>query len=312
MNKRFSNKSCSKNRNRVSKNVKNKKNNWFQKRILRDISILFGVSFCGLIGLHYLLNGVIDTDIQKMLYPKPELIEYSIDNQAINYSAPLKDFVESPIENQELQDSLNTTSLLAEIEEKNSFEKKDISQMTKSKVVAYKDELVSFLNYFEIFGIHEENELYLNLKEEYDACVSALENGTYLYPYSDYDYKLLAEVIMREQGDNRSPDEAQMLVGCVVLNRVANGGIGGRLENPTIMDVLLEPGQYPYNDWDINEGRITDKVWENTRKVLEHEYEAPANVLYQALFKQGEGVYKSFYNEGYGSTTYFCYGWLAE
>ena len=277
-----------KNRNNLSRILR-------KNRPIITILVIFGISF----GLGIFTGKTLDNVKDTSYNEDEQTVETSVVSYSLDEEGLLPDYVESPLDTQLMQEELN------EIEEV------DVTQLTKSKIVSRRDELSVFLSYFETFGISVENELYKNLKAEYDKCVEALETNNYLYPYSDYDYRLLAEVIMREQGDSRSPDEAQMLVGCVVLNRVANGGIGGRLENPTIMDVLLEPGQYPHPDWEIDDGRITDQVWENTRKVLEHEYEAPADVLYQALFPQGSGIYKSFYNEGYGSTTYFCYGRLA-
>lgn len=187
----------------------------------------------------------------------------------------------------------------------------DFENMTKSQLQKKLDDLKNCLYYLEVLSldVHQDYKDYYNsLKEEYNRGLYVLNNNLYKYPYTQEEYNLLAKVVMREQGDNRSSDEAQMLVACVVLNRVKNNGINGDLSNPTILDILLEPGQYSQNySWNVDTSNITDKVWENTRKVLEHEYEAPANVLFQATFKQGSGVYKAFYNEGYNNYTYFCY-----
>ena len=192
----------------------------------------------------------------------------------------------------------------------------DFTQLTKTPLLKMKEELEVLV---ECYGkLNESNpetygEIYNEIIAVYNECNTVLNDGTYQYPYSDKELALMAKAIMREQGDNRSPDEAQMLVGCVILNRQANGGISGKIENPTILDVLQEPGQYGHGvsvnyRWNMDMSDVTDKVWENARRVLEREYTAPSNVVFQATFKQGTGVYKQFENEGYNNTTYFCYG----
>ena len=200
-------------------------------------------------------------------------------------------------------------SLEAEVLE---FVNIDYTQLKKTRLKEVIQELSDLMNAINGLGISQTeggSQLYQELKENYDEAVYTLDNGLYKYPYTDEEYRLLARVIMNEQGANTSPDEAQMLVGCVVLNRMANGGINGDKINPSMLDILLEPGQYAsHYTWNVKTDDITDKVWENTRRVLEYEYEAPANVMYQATFRQGSGIYKSFYNGSpYNNTTYFCY-----
>lgn len=195
----------------------------------------------------------------------------------------------------------------------------DYTQLTKTPLKQTMEDIYACIVSLETLGLDENEltaQLYQALWDEYEEADYILNNGLYLYPYTDQEYALLAKIVMKEQGDNRSADEAQKLVACVVLNRQKNGGINGNLENPSILDIVREPGQYgkygPSMTWDVDTSNITDKVWENTRQVLEHEYECPDNVLFQAPFKQGYGVYKQFANEGYGNVTYFCYGRTAE
>lgn len=186
----------------------------------------------------------------------------------------------------------------------------DYTQLTKTPLLEIKEKINVCKETLNSLDLSSENLklVLLELEKEYEECVYVLENELYLYPYSQEEYNLLAKAVMREQGDNRSDDEAQMLVACVILNRQANNGINGDLEDPSILDILQEPGQYGKGySWNVDTSNITDKVWENTRKVLEHEYTAPSNVLFQATFKQGNGVYKAFFNEGYDNYTYFCY-----
>ena len=196
----------------------------------------------------------------------------------------------------------------------------DYTQMTKSYLLEIQSNLLNCIEALEALEIHTSSNIqniYAQLKTEYEECTNVLNNDLYLYPYSQEEYNLLAKIVMKEQGANVSTDEAQQGVAIVVLNRLQNNGINGDLENPTILDIVREPGQYgQYGNsmtWDVDTGNITDKVWENTRKVLEHEVEWPANILFQAPFTQGYGVYKACYNpEPYDNYTYFCYGRLSE
>ena len=194
----------------------------------------------------------------------------------------------------------------------------DYTQMTKTPLLEIQQQRLDCIASIESLGIQENehvNEMYYQLTREYQECTHILDNELYLYPYSQEEFNLLAKVVMKEQGANTSDDEAQKLVACVVLNRLTNNGINGDLENPTLLDIIREPGQYgKYGanmTWDVDMSDVTDKVKENVRQVLEHEYTCPLNVLFQAPFTQGNGIYKQFYNNGYGNTTYFCYGNLA-
>lgn len=190
-------------------------------------------------------------------------------------------------------------------------------ELTKSKLKAYITDVQVTLDAFTSFKLNEQKpEAYAELQAKYDEAVKALETGDYLYPYTDAEFNLCCRVVMNEQGANVSTDEAQQGVLWVVLNRQSNGGINGRLENPTILDILQEPGQYgnKYTTDNPDVSDVTPKVKENVRKVLEREVEPwPENVLFQAMFPQGTGVYKKIYNpKPFDSYTYFCYGNLAK
>lgn len=213
---------------------------------------------------------------------------------------------ESDITREKTPQEVTGEALLAELSEI------DYTQLTKTPLKEVISRIQECIHSFRNESLDTEEacmETYGKLMEEYDTATTILEEGTYKYPYTDKEYALLAKVVMREQGANISDDDAQASVAAVVLNRVANGGINGTLDNPTILDILQEPGQYGKGySWNIDTSNITDKVWENTRRALEHEFELPANVMYQALFKQGSGVYAKYWNPApYNSWTYFCY-----
>lgn len=125
-----------------------------------------------------------------------------------------------------------------------------------------------------------------------------------IYPtqtYSDEDLRILTNVIHFEACC--CPEWHKELVGQVVLNRVADS----RFPN-TIKDVVAQPGQYSvsYTTKTIDCQNCNDVA----KHVLEYGVDCPENIIYQANFKQGKGVYKTSYvNTGwFRSTTYFCYG----
>lgn len=121
-----------------------------------------------------------------------------------------------------------------------------------------------------------------------------------LKPYMNYtseDLYLLAHIINAEAGGaNYISDTCVAGVGSVVLNRVRDP----RFPN-TIKEVLWQPGQY-YNGW---HGAITmepsERSWEIAQELLDHGPIFPKEVVWQANFTQGTGVYL------YADKMYFCY-----
>ena len=112
--------------------------------------------------------------------------------------------------------------------------------------------------------------------------------------YNDEDLELLAQVLEHENYCNG--ERALYLTGAVVINRRNSH----KWPN-TIHDVIYQKGQYS----------TTDKFW--SRPVHEECYriaswllifgcpDVPSNVVYQAMFKQGSGVYEKI------NTDYFCF-----
>ena len=114
--------------------------------------------------------------------------------------------------------------------------------------------------------------------------------------YTQSDLDLLARVVHAEAGSSWLSDEHQRAVASVVLNRVADS----RFPN-TISGVVYQRGQYGcvYNGM-INR-TPSSRAIDNAKYVLENGVTIPANVVWQAQFKQGRCVWK--YIEGH----YFCY-----
>ena len=119
------------------------------------------------------------------------------------------------------------------------------------------------------------------------------------YTYDDLFY--LAAAVCREAGGET--DEIQMLVANVVINRVDSS-----IYPNTIYEVLTQKSQYgtmwkygvSFPDW--ADQSIQDHCYDIAKRILDGERVCPENVLFQAEFEQGSGIYKQF-----GDDYYFCY-----
>ena len=122
-------------------------------------------------------------------------------------------------------------------------------------------------------------------------------------PYSEEDLDLLARLMTAEMGSEWVPDEVQLYVGSVPLNRMKSDAFPGA----TLYDVIYQEGQYSPT-WTGAINNTPDKrTIENAKKLLTEGSVLPENVVFQANFKQGDGVYYEYYDEILGTTTYFCY-----
>lgn len=119
---------------------------------------------------------------------------------------------------------------------------------------------------------------------------------------NDYkDLQMIAKTISREAP--YCPYWHQVAVGAVILNRV---------EDPrfpdNVYDVLVAPLQYdPSYTYDFT--GISERHYQAAIDAMNGNHDVPENVVWQAEFVQGNGVWKSSYvNTGWWrSTTYFCY-----
>lgn len=210
-----------------------------------------------------------------------------------------------------------------ETEEKEEIiwiDKADYTLMTKSQInkrIESLEELIFVVEKWDNLSDIREQAI-----AEVESAKLHLEENNYLYPYTEEDFLLLSYMIHIEAGASIATDEEQCLVGSVIINRRNQGGINKNLIDPTIKDIINEAGQYAICRYDKDLGRNTfyvdvnsvdlsivlDRCKENARKVLEGEFTCPENVVFQALFPQGE-IYKTFYHEApFNNTTYFCYG----
>lgn len=112
--------------------------------------------------------------------------------------------------------------------------------------------------------------------------------------YTDEELYMMSHLIYAEAG-NQS-DKAQRYAGSVVLNRIKHPNYPN-----TMKGVIFQRGQYSCT-WDGNYQKTpSQKAINNAIYVLEHGSILPKNVVYQAQFKQGSGVYEQIGN------TYYCY-----
>ena len=115
-------------------------------------------------------------------------------------------------------------------------------------------------------------------------------------PYDKDELDLLARLIMAEAGSDWCKDDMLAYVGSVVLNRMASDKYPD-----TMYKVIYQPGQYAC----VNNGHInkepTERCWEIAEDLLVNGSVLPENVVYQAEFRQGKGVYCTVQN------MYFCY-----
>ena len=113
-------------------------------------------------------------------------------------------------------------------------------------------------------------------------------------PIDEYELYLMAHLIWGEAGyDN---EEMMYAIGSVVLNRVNHSAYPNTIEG-----VIYQSGQYACT-WDGNFDKTPSELaWQIAEDLLINGSTLPENVVYQAQFTQGSGVYIQIENE------FFCY-----
>lgn len=125
--------------------------------------------------------------------------------------------------------------------------------------------------------------------------------------YSEEDLEMLALVIYQEAGGDACSDETRLMVGNVVLNRVADDRFPD-----TIEEVLLQERQYGRLHWtglvwperasQSVEAHAVQRAYDCAERVLNGERLLPEDVIWQAEFVQGTEVVAQ--QDGF----YFCRG----
>lgn len=124
-------------------------------------------------------------------------------------------------------------------------------------------------------------------------------------PYTADELEMLALVIYQEAGSDACLDETRMMVGTVVMNRVADSRFPD-----TLYGVLTQKAQYGRLHWTglewptrashNSEVHAVERAYRCAERILLGERVLPEDVIWQAEFKQGTEVVA--YQDG----MYFC------
>lgn len=111
----------------------------------------------------------------------------------------------------------------------------------------------------------------------------------------------LAMALEKESG-HEWPDWAVIMIGDVIMHRVR-----ADICPDTIEGVLRDPGQYaPFFD-PFESFMPKQRYIDLAKRILDGEtYLTDPDILYQALFPQGNETIVTYYDEVLGTTTYFC------
>lgn len=152
-------------------------------------------------------------------------------------------------------------------------------------------------------------------KATWNAAQAEIAAYQKLSKYTYEDIRILTTTVYYEAGS--TTEQLRQYVAQVALNRVADS----RFPN-TVKGVITQPGQYntkyasaetaqTIKNKDAANGTYNWETCKNSvKQAMMGKVDMPSNVLYQANFSQGKGLWKSVYfNSGYfASTSYFCYG----
>ena len=152
-------------------------------------------------------------------------------------------------------------------------------------------------------------------KSSWNEAQQAIAGYEKLSKYTDEDIRILATTVYYEAGG--TTEQLRGYVAQVVLNRVADSRFPD-----TIYGVITQRGQYSGDYVTASATQsIKDKDSRNgtyywptcvtsAKKAMMGQVDMPSNVIFEANFKQGTGVWKAIYfNSGYfASTSYYCYG----
>lgn len=140
---------------------------------------------------------------------------------------------------------------------------------------------------------------------DFPVVVLPIPDRDFAKLYTEEELEMLALVIYQEAGGNACSDETRLMVGQVVLNRVADD----RYPN-TIEEVITQKAQYGRLYWTglvwperashETEKEAVERAYECAEMVLNGEKPLPDDVIYQAEFVQGKEVIA--HSDGF----YFC------
>ena len=137
-----------------------------------------------------------------------------------------------------------------------------------------------------------------NGAQEDDQIITTLQE---IWQRDYNDMQMIAKAISHEAP--YCPYWHQVAVGAVILNRVADPRFPD-----SVYDVLIAPLQYnPSYTYDFV--GISEQHYQAAIDAMNGNHDVPANVVYQAEFFQGSGIWETspVWTPYYSSVTYFCY-----
>lgn len=156
--------------------------------------------------------------------------------------------------------------------------------------------------HFEVLinGINVDPEDYIGVDLFESSNITGNGNGL---KYTSADLDLVSRLLYCEAGASWLTDEFQRLVVSVLVNHVNSPYFPN-----TIRECIYHGRDYePVLTGKIDRVVPDARTIANAKYVLDNGPICPENVIYQANFRQGSGVYKQFYDSILGTTSYFCY-----
>ena len=139
----------------------------------------------------------------------------------------------------------------------------------------------------------DENAIENTSDEENETDIDT-ESETYIDPDELY---MLSHLIYAEVGSELCSDTERYYAGSVVLNRIKSHWF----KETTMHDVIFANGQYACTWLGTYYNQPTQNCIDIAYDLLANGSVLPENVVFQAEFKQGDGVYAHI------GKTYFCY-----
>ncbi len=173
--------------------------------------------------------------------------------------------------------------------------------------------LLSLLLSLTAFGLSIHNLQHEEVEPEQPAPVAEVQTVETIQPepiaeaptYTEEDLEHLALVIYQEAGSDVCSDDTRMMVGTVVMNRVADKHFPD-----TIAEVLTQRAQYGRLHWtglvwperasQEVEAHAVQRAYDCAERILNGERALPVGVIYQAEFEQGSETV------AYSDGMYFC------
>lgn len=137
----------------------------------------------------------------------------------------------------------------------------------------------------------------INFEEEEKENVEEEEKENVTISTEESDIDLLARLITAEMGYGQD-EYCYYLTGSVVINRINSPKFPNTLTEVIYQD---NPLQYGCTENGHIERSYDETAYMIAKDLLENGTTIPSDVIWQATFKQGNGIYE------YTNNTYFCY-----